>query len=1379
MGARHAAAAAAACALLVAACALVGTQQQRPGSLASSGALDRWVARAEAGAAPLINEQLEKAKALVARAEAGAQVLPVGGADAAKAGANARLAAKASTASPAAATDARLAWPRVQGVREAATAKVGAHARLAAKADTVGPGAAASAGTEDLHVREAAQERMLQMSAMMKQDDESTAAMSGAVHEEARYNVLSFPAAPSPAPARARDSSPRQAAQDAADEFARYSAVAGAGADAYSADKDFFKVERHRSREHARTEAKSVPALSQASDLLARYGVLASAGVSAYHSDSTAMKSRANEETAQEAAKRQAHAPVPVGAALHVLAPSQHWRAARVVDKEGGQVLVHYEGYKHKYDEWIPEESKRIRGLKAAALQARQAEAEKKVAREFSHYAQVAESGQNAYTHDAASAAAGTKWDNHRQYVKDEMRGIRQAQEISARYSSIARLGTPEQTAHAGDDVALAPPREVAVSSAARVQNSHTTTPAKVATSVKTPKFSVVQAAARAAESAAASVVAEAKEAVEEVAGAQGKQKLVHTERPPEQRRAKSGGALHGRGRGRLGDSTERTYAEVGHMLSLAETTAKAEGNAAVRKQVEQEQHTLAKLRNVPGKLPVRVQHNLVSAGASLLRRLGIGAGASAIPQARPLTADSSNAVLAETSASEGSAVVKRKAMLHLHRLHALAHNHGRALRQRLAEGQPVVQAEPVAEVAEAQPVAQADGAQAAAEAQPAASQEDEYGIAVADAGAAEEPAEEHQKEAEETNTDAPQDSIAESRQARVAQENADEEEHAEHEGNTDTRAGEAESADEKPAEVQPSVQVEAPLAAAEVADEKREWQTRKIDEPGDGGQQRSTASADKGADEDGCFVPEFPQVREPLCTPSMVKDGTCKQVWGDVPEIIGAIEAFALKSVHVPGDASKLNFDVVIAPFTHLPDESFGSISVGYQKRADGATWEDKSRVVASSSVWSAVGLMEYAPDMIVKDCRERFLGVISMDPLDDSGHDTEEMSATSGMITPSSKMEQPVRAKIIGEAGKESMSVVKGSLDVLGDDEGLVRYHVYTTDTRRIVAVLQRRDRDSDGIDWVIRMEKDGPLDARVAGILAAQIQAEGMHKVTNMKMVVLAVALILLGLLLLCCLAPIFVRWCSRRGSKKQAAVHKHVEEMELPHSAGIIPHGNSVTGLLPTAASSKGAPPPSSSGWTALSPRSLASSFAPADTVATDRPRSVAWNQDAESVLSTGRGEPAGRGEPNRGDFWDRLPAFEEPTPRLESSEYYQAPLARTQQTPSMAPMMQAARLSSSYAPSAAARGTDKDADTEQNVRSMLAQTGGTSRPKVTPRGWEAKSFRETQRHYRDPADLEIRDVLHNVLDPAQPGGKPPFLWGGRCGCVQDWSGAGAL
>ena len=399
-----------------------------------------------------------------------------------------------------------------------------------------------------------------------------------------------------------------------------------------------------------------MPALAAASDLLARYGKLASAGVSAYHADSDSMQSSADEESAREAPKRQAPAPVQIGAQLHVLSPSQHWRSARVEDTEAGQLLVHYDGYEHKYDEWIPAHSTRIRGMQNAALKYRKAAAEKQVAQEFAHYAQVAVSGQNAYTHDAAAAAAGTKWDNHRQYVEDEIRGHMKAEETSARYSRIASLGTPEQAAHAVP---------------APVKSSQTTAPAKTITAGKTPKLSVVQAAARAAAKAAATVVDEAREAVEEVAGTHADQKPVHKERAPEQMRAKSGGAQHGRGR--LGDSTDRTYAEVGHMLSLAETTAKAEGNAAVKKQVEQEQHTLAKLRNVPGKLPERVQHNLVSAGASLLRRLGIGAGASAIPQSRPLTANSDNAVLAETSASEGSAVAKQRAMLHLHRLHARA----------------------------------------------------------------------------------------------------------------------------------------------------------------------------------------------------------------------------------------------------------------------------------------------------------------------------------------------------------------------------------------------------------------------------------------------------------------------------------------------------------------------------------------------------------------------------------------------------------------------------------------------------------------------------------------------------------------------------------
>lgn len=75
--------------------------------------------------------------------------------------------------------------------------------------------------------------------------------------------------------------------------------------------------------------------------------------------------------TTAAAASSSEPAPVSIRA---VLAPSQHSQSARDVDKEADQVLVHYEGHKHKHKrkhgEWIPEVSKRIRGSQAAALKA-------------------------------------------------------------------------------------------------------------------------------------------------------------------------------------------------------------------------------------------------------------------------------------------------------------------------------------------------------------------------------------------------------------------------------------------------------------------------------------------------------------------------------------------------------------------------------------------------------------------------------------------------------------------------------------------------------------------------------------------------------------------------------------------------------------------------------------------------------------------------------------------------------------------------------------------------------------------------------------------------------------------------------------------------
>jgi hypothetical protein len=534
----------------------------------------------------------------------------------------------------------------------------------------------------------------------------------------------------------------------------------------------------------------------------------------------------------------------------------------------------------------------------------------------------------------------------------------------------------------------------------------------------------------------------------------------------------------------------------------------------------------------------------------------------------------------------------------------------------------------------------------------------------------------------------------------------------------------------------------------------QREWQhrshplqERKIDEPAARAPLGETGAA-RRAEAGVCWVPDLPEVRKALCTPSMYKDGTCEEVWGDVPEITGPIEAFALQRVHVPGDASKLHLDVVTAPYTQMAKRKFGSITAGYQKRADGAAWQYEASPVASSSPWSAIGFFENAPDMLVKDCDGGFLGVISMDPLAGAapaGQEAEASANTGGVFKPQSTSEQAVRAQILGETGKESLTLLKGGLDVLGDDVGVVRYHVYTTDTRRLVAVMERRRQGEGAMDWVIRLEKGGPLDVRVAGILAAQLEAESMHQVTDMKAVMLAVALIVLGLLLLCCLLPIVVRWYSARSRRAKAPAPPpvpadKVEAVELPHAT--------------SAASNAG-------GLSARSaPRSLASSYAPTGTT-----RGLSPRTDGGDTLSTGRDDYF------RGDFWDRLPALDEPTPRGKG--YYQAPVPRSSQTPSMAPLMQASSL----------RGLPSEAaDNESTIRAMLAQHQGgaaAAGPKTTPRGWEAASFRDTQRAYRGEGDLEIRDVLHSVLDPL-PGGELDTWCAApvRCRLRSEW-GSGTL
>ena len=185
-------------------------------------------------------------------------------------------------------------------------------------------------------------------------------------------------------------------------------------------------------------------------------------------------------------------------------------------------------------------------------------------------------------------------------------------------------------------------------------------------------------------------MVSEANAAVREV---EGTQKNVLKKQPQEHARHAPDGVQQGRGR--IGSSTERTYSEVNRQLVLAAQTAKAEGNVAVGKEVAEEERTLARLRKVPGSLPMRVQHNLVSAGASLLRRLGLGAAArDQRTQAKPMKASRNNAVLSVASGGDGSDSADlregpidlsvastserpvdavRRAMMHLHQKHARA----------------------------------------------------------------------------------------------------------------------------------------------------------------------------------------------------------------------------------------------------------------------------------------------------------------------------------------------------------------------------------------------------------------------------------------------------------------------------------------------------------------------------------------------------------------------------------------------------------------------------------------------------------------------------------------------------------------------------------
>ncbi len=199
---------------------------------------------------------------------------------------------------------------------------------------------------------------------------------------------------------------------------------------------------------------------------------------------------------------------------------------------------------------------------------------------------------------------------------------------------------------------------------------------------------------------------------------------------------------------------------------------------------------------------------------------------------------------------------------------------------------------------------------------------------------------------------------------------------------------------------------------AAEVtAPREDKWQDRKIPAP-----------PVEPPVEDKCWLPKMPQERKALCSSAMIEDGTCAQVWGDVPDIMGAVEAFAIKRVFTPSDSSKLHLEVLAATIYGEELESYGTMTVGYQKRADGAMWQYRDQTVAAASPWSTIGFFTTAPDMVVKDCHGSFLGVISMENLGDKDlSSTQDKDLSS---TPSQHGGRSVRATIMGPSGKESLT-------------------------------------------------------------------------------------------------------------------------------------------------------------------------------------------------------------------------------------------------------------------------------------------------------------------------------------------------------------------
>ena len=310
--------------------------------------------------------------------------------------------------------------------------------------------------------------------------------------------------------------------------------------------------------------------------------------------------------------------------------------------------------------------------------------------------------------------------------------------------------------------------------------------------------------------------------------------------------------------------------------------------------------------------------------------------------------------------------------------------------------------------------------------------------------------------------------------------------------------------------------------------------------------------------------MPELAETRAALCSKKEEDDGTCQQVWSDLPEITGPIEAVMLAlskkdsssqdmdPIDKDFDEVSLSLDVFAAEPTVTGSKAgarLGTVEALVGARADGAQWrQPDGALVAKSRPWSVAGWLSDAPDMRLGDCTGGFLAVVNMDPVQGPG----------GQRFPR------LRASIRSEDGSEAFYVSASDFHIQGQRTDDAVYHVFKSvldkgkaNTRRLVGIFRRSGgSDETGLEWLVTIEKGCGLDLRVAVVVVAQLQAEGMRGAGWMLVLsILGVCLVVFNLLACCVAGRLVYRWAAHRASKAGAG------DDELDHFGGLDNLGHS--------------------------------------------------------------------------------------------------------------------------------------------------------------------------------------------------------------------------